>query len=163
MSKTSLALKLADELGTSVSKAKTLIDDVGTTRARAVLDDAASGGSRLPDDWWKGAVAVGGGTGAIGGGALLWRQQDVERAKALARNSESKSDAYKNIIESDLSKEARRKLLRQALENGGTPPGGNNPDGDKDDGGLIPGDAQTTIVLLIVAAFAFKYTLGDND
>ena len=75
MGKFSLATKLSDELGVSFAKASRFVDDVGLPTAKATLDEAIAAGSRTVSDWWKPATVSG---VLVGGGALAWRQQDLE-------------------------------------------------------------------------------------
>jgi hypothetical protein len=53
MGSLTLAAKLADETGASLAKASKFVDDVSPSRARRVLDDIQSGGSRaLSSNWF---------------------------------------------------------------------------------------------------------------
>lgn len=158
MGKFQLATSLADELGTSVGKASRFIDEVGAPAARDTLDEAAEGASRTVENWWKPA-AVGG--GLIGGGGLAWRQQNIEQAEAIASQQQDYSEAIRSIMESDLSPEQKRQMVQGLNDNA---PAGNGGDGgDGDDGGLLGNDLQITLVMLVVLAFAFRYTLGDDQ
>mgnify|MGYP000362667689 CR=1 FL=1 len=113
MSKLAIASRLADELGASVNKAKKFVDDLGGDRSRQLVDDLGSGGSRSIGDFvTPGTLAVGG----IGGGALLWRQQDVATARALAEQSSSYNDAVKSIMESNLPPELKQEMVDDATQ-----------------------------------------------
>lgn len=161
MGKFSLASKLADELGKSTEEAMRFVDEVGAPRARSVLDEAASGASRTVSNWWKPAAATG---GIVGGGALAWRQQDLEQARAIANQQQDYTSAVQGIMESDLPPERKQELIDQLNES--APASGTNPNnqgGGGGGGGLLGGDMQTTLILLVVLAFAFRYTLGDDE
>lgn len=158
MGKLGLALKLSDELGTSVSKASKFIDDVGITKAQNALDDVASAGSKtLSSGWWKAGAA----TGVVGGGALAWRQQDIQQAKQIANQRQSQQQALAEIMNSDLSPKAKQALVEQLLNaqdksnDGG---GGSGPFAD-----LLPdmGGVQTTIALVVVLALLIQFGGGE--
>ncbi|AGC65551.1 head protein [Haloarcula hispanica virus PH1] len=160
MGKFALASRLADELGTSVSKASRFVDEVGAPAARNTIDEAAQAGSRTVSKWWKPTAAV----GTIGtGGALAWRQQDLSQARAIADQQQDYTAAVESIMDSDLPPERKREMVDALNQN--APASGENKNGGNDggDGGLLGGDLQTTLVLLIVVAFALRYTLGDDD
>lgn len=155
MSKLELALDLADETGVALAKAMKYIDDVGPEAARGALDDAAELGGKTVSDWWKPAAAAG---GVLGGGALLWRHQDVERAKEIADKSQSTSNALHDIMASDLSPEAKQALTNQLLNTNG---GGND---QQDDGSnWLPDDPMLLIIGLIVLIFVLKFGLDGDD
>lgn len=145
MSKTKIASKVASKFGVSASKARRFVDDVGSGRAAQAVDTAAKKGGKAASNYWKPAVAG----GAVGGGALAWRQQDVAKARALADKNQSYNEAMQSIIESDLPPEMKQEMAEDAAKaaNGG---GG-------DDGGLldkIPGlggsGLQGTVIALVV-------------
>jgi hypothetical protein len=165
MSKVSLALDLAKRFNdVSFSKASKFIDDVGVTRAEDALQSAQrTGDDALSSNWWKAGAA----TGVVGGGALAWRQQDLEEARAIAQQQQSASNSLASIMNSDLSPEAKRKLTSQLLEqmanqnNGGNGDngGGGNPLAD-----LLPdgmGGLQATLGLVIVLAILVQF--GGNN
>lgn len=160
MSKFSVAMKLADEAGVSLSKAQRFIDDVGLDTARKAADDAAEAGSRaISSGWWKPAAGV----GVIGGGALAWRQQDLERAEAIASQAQSYNSALAQIMDSDLSPKAKRELATTLTDTSPGAGGDNGSGGGGGGGGLLPGGMQTTIVLLIVLVFGMKFALDGGD
>lgn len=156
MGKIDVALKIADEFGTSVGKASQFVDDVGgkTADELARLSDE---GARVSSEGISRTTKALGGAGLVGGGALAWRQQEVERAKALAAKSQNYSDAVKNLAESDLPPEVKKKLAEGLAQQAK-----NNDGGNKDGGGGLPdlgdvfGDAQTTLILVIVAAIVLS-------
>jgi hypothetical protein len=165
MGKLTLAGKLADELAVSTGKAKRAVDDLGADNVRRLLDDVQqNGSSRLPSGWRKGVLATGAVSGAAGGGALAWRQQDVWQAQAAAREaqartarSENYAEAMKWIVESDLPADLKRQFAKGASATANSP---NNGSGDNSgDGGLVPDDPQTLIILIIVLALVLKYAL----
>lgn len=151
MSKLTLATKLADELGVSIQKASQFVDDVGAATARKALDEALAAGSRTVTDWWKPVTAGG---VVVGGGALAWRQQDLEQARTIAAQQQDYSSALAAIMESDLSPEAKRELVVNLSERGP----GNQSDSQP---GLLGGDVQTTIILLVVLVFVLKFGLEE--
>lgn len=159
MSKIDLAVRMADELGVSVSKASRFIDDVGVGKATSAIDDVAAVGSKSIPSFTK--VAAGG--GALGAGALLWRQQDVETARSLAQQSSNYREALTKIVDSDLPPDVKKALLSD-LGDSATPSGGDDA-GNKNNGGngLLPSDPQTLIVLMIVLIFALKFGLDGGD
>jgi hypothetical protein len=164
MGKLTLASKLADELAVSTGKAKRAVDDLGADNVRRLLDDVQqNGSSRLPSGWRKGVLATGAVSGAAGGGALAWRQQDVWQAEAAARESEARAgrsenyaEAMKWIVESDLPADMKREFARGASATARSP---NSSGGDDGDGGVLPDDPVTLIILLIVLALVLKYAL----
>lgn len=156
MGKISLATRLADELGVSVQKASRFVDDVGASRARQTVDEVAAQGSKTVAKWLRPATI---GAGAIGGGALVWRQQDVAQARALADQQQNYADAVRQVIESDLPPDLKRQMLEDASSAASTSGG---DDGGSGPGGIIPDDPQTLIILIIVMAIVLKTTLGDD-
>lgn len=155
MGKISLATRMADELGVSVQKASRFIDDVGASKARQTLDEVAAQGSKTVAKWLKPATL---GAGAVGGGALVWRQQDVAHARALAEQQQNHADAVRDIIESDLPPDLKRQMLEDA-SNAASSGGDDGGDGPTS---FIPDDPQTLIILIIVMAIVLKTTLGDD-
>lgn len=156
----SLAVKLSDEFAVTAEKASRFVDDVGPKKAQQILDDLGSSGSRtLSGDWWKPVAA----TGAVGGGALAWRQQDVAKARALAERGQNYEDAMKHIVESDLPADLKRAMVEGAM--GAANAGAGNSGGSSKDksGGLIPDDPATLIVLVIVMALVLKFALEGDD
>jgi hypothetical protein len=164
MGKLSLATRLADEIGSSTDEAMRFIDEVGMERARSVVDEAAESASKTVENWWR-PTAIGG--TLVGGGALAWRQQDLEQAQALANQQQDYTSAVQAIMESDLPPEKKQEMIDQLLNNapasGGNNGNGGDDGGDDGGGGLLGTDVQTTIVLLVVLAFAFRYTLGGDE
>jgi len=162
MGKFALASKLADELGSSVDETMRFVDEVGADAARSTLNEASSAASRTVSKWWKPTAA---GTGLVGGGALVWRQQDLQQAQAIASQQQDYTSAVQSIMESDLPPERKKEML-EALEQNAPASGENNGGGDGGDGGggLLGGDMQTTIILVIVMVFVLKFALqGDGD
>jgi hypothetical protein len=163
MGKFSLAARLADEAGTSLSKSKRFVEEVGAPKVERLLDDAAQSGSSTVEKWWKPAL----GAGAIGGGgALAWRQQELETARSIADQQQGYTEAVTSIMDSDLSPEKKRNLVDSLISNspssGSNTGGGGGAGGGDGGGGLLGNDIQTTIVLMVVLAFALRYTLGDE-
>lgn len=148
MSKYSLVARLADELGTTADEAARLVDD-------------GARGETIPT-WAKGAAGVG---GAAGGGALLWRQQDVWQSEADADRAQSYEEAMNNIIQSDLAPEQKAEMARQAGQAARSSGGGNATEQAGDDplgflGDLIE-SPQTLIVLVIVLVVVMNAAGGD--
>lgn len=163
MSKLSVAMRLADETGVSLSKAQKFIDDVGLDAARKAADDAAELGSKtLSSGWWK---PTAGGV-LVGGGALAWRQQELEQAKAIASQQQSYSGALAAVMDSDLSPKAKRELADSLVNNSPASSdgsGGSGGSGGNGGGSLLGGDMQTTIILVIVMVFVLKFALDGGD
>ena len=151
MSKLTLATRLADELGVSIQNASQFVDDVGAPTARRALDEAVAAGSRTVSDWWKPVTAGG---VLVGGGALAWRQQDLEQARAIAAQQQDYSSALASIMESDLSPEAKRELVVNLSERA-------SGDATKSKPGLLGSDIQTTLILLVVLVFVLKFGLEE--
>lgn len=153
-----VAVRLANELGTTASKAQRFVDEAGEGTARAMLDDVSQrADSRLPDGWWKPVAGAGGLGGAAGGTALVWRQQDVWKAREAANEAENYEQTVRKIIESDLPGEIKLQLAKGAQESAKN----RGDDGSSDDGGGLFGqDTQTTLVLLIVAVIVLVYGLN---
>ena len=163
MSKLSLAAKLADETGVALTKAKKFVDDVGTKTASRSLDEMTQAGSRTISDWWKPALATG---GLVGGGALVWRQQDLQEAEAIASQQQGYSDAWQALMDSGLSPEAKKELAVRLIEqspasNDNSGSGGGGGD-SSDDGGLLPDDPATIVILVIVLVMVLRYSLGGS-
>lgn len=158
MSKFSLAASLADEIGTSVSKASRFVDEVGAPAARSTIDEAATKGSKTVSKWWKPAAA---GSGIVGGGALAWRQQDLEQAEAIASQQQDYSSAVQSIMDSDLPPERKRELIEQLNED--APASNNNDDdegGDGPLGGLLGGGIEGTLIKLLVVMMVVGFLLN---
>lgn len=160
MSKIKLATKLADDLGVTTSKASRLIDDIGASRAQSLADDLGSFGGSTIKKWAAGGTLAG---GTVGGGALVWREQDVRKAKALAEQQQSYADTVAKIADSDLPPELKKQLVDDAT--GQAKNGGGGSDDGSDDGGdsPIPDNPQTLIILMIVMIFALKFGLEGDD
>jgi len=157
--------RLADELGVAASRARKYVDEMGDDVAARVAKDAARAGDEGISNWTKAGV----GAGAIGGGALYWREQDVRTARALADQQQSFNDAIKHVMESDLPGDVKRELVLEAGDaatgggDGDGGGGGSGGGGDGGGGGLIPQDPQTLIVLVIVMALVLKFALDGGD
>ena len=158
MGKFSLATNLADELGVTYSKAARYVDDVGLDTARATYDEALATGGRTVSDWWKPATAGG---ILVGGGALAWRQQDIEQAKQIASQQREYSSALESIIASDLEPAVKRELANRLLNS--REKSDNNDQNDNALSEVLGDDPSTTIILLIVLIFALKFGLGGES
>lgn len=153
MSKLSVATRLADEAGVSFSKAQKYIDDVGLDNATRALDEAATGASKTVNKWFKRTAVTG---GIATGGALAWRQQDINKAQEIAQQEQSQTDALAEIMDSDLPPEAKRELTQQLLDQRDS----NESDGegfDLDD--MIPdmGGMQVTLGLVVILVLMFQF------
>ena len=165
MGKLSIARELAEVTGKSLGEARRFVDDVGVQPAKRLADDAAARGSQTVKNWGP-ALTVGG--GALGGGALYWREQEVNQAQAIANQEQEFSSALQSIMDSDLSPEAKRDMAESLVESQtaeNEDGGGGGPDlpfsGDGDGGPF--GSLQQTAILLVVLAFVFRYTLGEDN
>lgn len=160
MSKLTLAAKLADETGVALTKAKQFVDDVGLETATRSADELTQAGSRTIADWWKPALATG---GLVAGGALVWRQQDLQEAEAIASQQQGYSDAWASLMDSGLSPEAKKELAVRLIEQSpASNGGGGDGDGKDDTGGLIPDDPAMMVVLVIVLVMVLRYSLGGS-
>jgi len=153
MGHSKIARELAERTGANIRDAAKFVDDVGRDQATRLISKADEGIS------WKLPATAGVGTA----GALAWRQQDVERAQAGARQAESQQLAARDLIEdSSLSPDQKAALLNQLLADS-TPEGDSNGDDGGEDGfspfddledafsELFGGDGlQGTIVRVIV-------------
>lgn len=156
MAKSKLVTKLADEIGTTTTRARRFIDDVGPGRAERLADEAAQAdeSAQFP---WKPALAGVGVTG-VGAGTLYWREQDVRKAKAAAEEAQSYEDSIKKIVESDLPPEMKQQLAESASQAAANnPSGAGNPvDGLTDFlGDLWPGNldlglGNIAVILLVL-------------
>lgn len=165
MGKATLARRLADEFGTSVSKARQFVTDAGPRRARALIggaDEAAKGSKSFP---WKTAIA-GGSLAGLGGGALYWREQDIRRVEAMADEAENYNDAMQSIIESDLPPELKRAMADSAAD---VTTSGGNGGGGFDIGDLIPVDISgitddigTMVIALVIVVLIMNALLEDS-
>lgn len=161
MSKATIVTKLADELGVAAGKASRFVDDIGGDKARRLVDDLAQRGDE-PARWLTNRrLAVG---GAVGGGALAWRQQDVAEAQAIAREKSSYKESIKKIIESDLPPKLKEAMAADA--SAAARPSGNGGDGGggggEDNGfigNLIGGDPMVAILMIVVIVMVFRYAL----
>jgi hypothetical protein len=182
MGKATLAMGLADKLGTSFDEAARLVDDLGDDGARQVLrssddtarlgDDSASAGSRL-DGISNRALAAGVGSAGVGGGALYWKRQqrlqDEAQAAAEAEKSEAMDETIQSILESeDLPADVAAELAESAAFGiqGDTPSGGDG----FDPGDLVPdmpdlgiSDSVQFAVLVIVVLGALWLYLSDDS
>ena len=169
-----LAVKLADEFGVSVAKARRLIDDVGVDSAQRTLDDAAQVGNKtVSGDWWKAGAIGATGAGAVGGGVLLFNEQEKLKAKYDAEASESKAEEDKSynetvrqILEDDeLTPKQKEALIAAATAAAKSNNSSGGDGGDDDGGGGIFGDVNPTtlIVMMIVLIFALKFGLESDD
>jgi polyhydroxyalkanoate synthesis regulator phasin len=158
MGKIKLAKALVSKLGMTFSQALRFIDDVGVSKARKAIDDAAARGGQTVEKWWKPAA----GTGVVvGGGTLAWRQQDIERAKQIANQRQSRANALKQIATSQMSAESKKELMRDLVnQSGSDSDGGDNSGADDPLSNLLGGDLQKTVILVLVLAFTLKYSLG---
>jgi len=157
----SIAIRLADELGTSLSRARKYVDEMGQPTAARVADEAAQVGDEGISGWTKAGL----GAGAIGGGALVWREQDVRQARAIADQTKNYNEAITGVMESDLPPEVKRRLVVEASD--AATDGGGGGDGGDDSGaspgGIIPQDPQTLIILIVVMALVLKFALEGDD
>ena len=160
MSKLSLAAKLADETGVALSKAKKFVDDVGVKTATRSLDEVIEAGSRTISEWWKPALATG---GRVGGGALGWRQQDLQEAEAIASQQRDYSDAWASLMDSGLSPEAKKELAVRLIEQSPSSNGDGSKGGESKDGGLLPEDPAALVILVIVLVMVLRYSLGGSN
>lgn len=158
-------MRLADELNVSVAKALRFIDDVGYTRASKLADEGARAdgllSKRLPSGWWKPAASVGivGTTGVVG-----YKYLSLQQAKAVADAAASDSDradtaaaAVRTVLDrDDLTPKQKKEMIDRIL-------GVMEDTNAKGAGaGLLGGDTQTLVVLLIVLALVFNYAMeGD--
>jgi hypothetical protein len=147
MGHTKLARELAEQTGSNIRRAATFVDDVGPKQARRLLDTAEDS---IP---LKVPATAGIGTA----GVLAFRQQDVEKAQAEAREAESEQLAARDLIEdSSLTPEQKGELLDQLVGDGSPGP----DDDNSEDSGFSPFDdlselfagdgLQGTIVRVIV-------------
>lgn len=158
MGKFALASKLADEIGTSVDEAMRFVDEVGAPAARRTADEAAEGAGKTVSNWWKPAAA---GTSLVGGGALVWRQQDLEQAEAIASQQQDYSTAIQSIMESDLPPKRKREML-ESLNQNSPASKDNKDDGDGGPfsdlfGGGIEGTLVKMVVVVMVVGFLLNY------
>lgn len=158
MSKLDIATRLADEIGTTTTRAKRFVEDIGGDRASQLADDLAGSGSRSVGDFVTPAVVAGGG---IGGGYLVWRQQDVETAQALAEQASSYNDAVRSIAESNLPPDMKEELINQASEQAENR---NSGDGSGSNGFLdsIFNDPIKMVFALVLMLAFLQYVLADG-
>ncbi|ALJ99689.1 head protein [Haloarcula californiae icosahedral virus 1] len=156
MGKFALASRLADEIGSSTDEAMRFVDEVGAPAVRDTLDEAAEGASRTVSKWWKPTAA---GTGLVGGGALVWRQQDLQQAEAIASQQQDYTSAVQSIMDSDLPPERKKEML-EALNQNAPASGANNGGGDGGDGGLLGGDIEGTLIKLLVVMMVVGFLLN---
>lgn len=147
MSRIRLARELAAATGRNLTEATRFIRQVGPDTARRALRGADTRISwRLP--------ALGG----IGtGGVLVWREQNIREAEAIAETSGNTMEALSEILASDeLTAEQKQKLAESIANQSGAGGGDDTGLGD-----LLGGDLQQTIVmivvLLVVLGFAVNY------
>jgi len=160
----SLATSLADEFAVGATEASRFVDDVGPDAARELLENSGSAADGLLDDWQRPLGIAGGVGAAAGAGTLLYRQQDVAEARAIAEQSSNYSEAAQAIIQSDLSPEARQDALNGLNEQDGSSGGGSGSGGESGPaGGLLGGSPQTTIILIIAMVFVLKFGLEGDE
>lgn len=152
MGKATIASKLAKTFDTTYAKASRFLDDVGP---RAAKQFGRAGRSGSLAKWGAGAA----GATALGGGALYWRQQDVDEAQAAAEQAESSEEVVRNIIESDLDGKLKKDLVDDALAatGGGNQGGGGFLGGLKDAIPSLPdADPMMWIILIVVVLWALN-------
>lgn len=156
MGKVSLAARLADEIGTTTDEALRFVDEVGAPKVEETIENAASEGSRIVGDWWKPAT-IGG--GVVGGGALYWREQDLERARQIANQQQDYTNALQAIMESDMAPKRKQEMLRQLNKNTPASDGGGDEDsgGDGLFGGGLEGTLLKGLVVMMVVGFLLNY------
>jgi len=176
MSKVKLARSLADEFGTTFSRAKRFVDEVGERQARVVLgssgqpqgarrvlprlgDDA---GSTLPSGKALGAGAA---TAGLGGGALLWRREGRLEEQAEAKAAEQYDQSLQEILDSDLPPDVMEELAAStAAATGNNPNSGGNGIFD-----AIPGIPSLGIneglqtILFIVVVIGLLYVATSDE
>lgn len=165
MSKFKIVSKLADELGTTTSKASRFVDDVGADNAQKVIDDIGDGGKATADWLTPKKVGAAVGAGAIGGGALAWRQQDVAQAKNLAEQAESYEQSIKSIMDSNLPPEMKKKLVENAGENTGNDGGNGNDDEKSWWEKIIPegNDPMSMVLMVVIVAIVLRTVLEGDE
>lgn len=158
MSKAKLAVRLADELGTTTAKAQRFISDVGASRARRLMNSTGGGATVHVGSYWKPVVTTG---GLAGAGGLAWRQQDIQKLKAETEAARTDLEVLQALAENeDLSAEQKSALteeLMRRLAGGG---GGGGDDGDGSDPFDLDSsfkNVQLTLGLVIVAVIALKF------
>lgn len=157
MSKLAIATRLADELGTTTAKAKRFVEDIGGDKASRLVDDLSSTGSRAVGDYAGPAVLTG---GAVGGGYLIWRQQDVEKARALAEQSQSYNDAVTSIVESDLPPALKEELVDSATKAAKDRNGGG--EGTTSFLDNLFGDPLKMVFALVIVIVVLQFVLQDG-
>jgi hypothetical protein len=158
MGKLAIAQRLADEIGVSLSKARSFVDDVGGSRAQRVLDEMDGATDELGRFLNPTTLTVG---GVVGGGALLWRQQDVAEARSLADRAERYNDAVRRIAESNLPADLKQELtddLTEQAENRNQ--GGGGGDGF-DLSGLVD-DPMMMVFALVIVVVVLQTVLGGD-
>lgn len=151
MSKTTLALKLADKAGTTVDDAMQFVDDVGEQTAAKLLDGDSG---KLAEKAKKaGFVTAAGGT-AIGG-------YDLGKTYLQTQQEQSDASIVADIMNDDsLSAEEKRKLVEEAFVEDDESNSGGGPF-NLGGGGLFSNPA-VLLVLIIVVAIVLSQTLGDS-
>jgi len=164
MGKLKIAKELEEETGSKLDDAVRGVDDVGAARASKVASKASNKAGGCVKNWWKPSTVV----GTIGGGgALAWRQQDVERAKQIANAEQSYASAFQEIMNSDLPADKKQDLVDQLNE--GSPSDGDASGGNDDDDdekawwekalGDVTG-FQGKVLALVVLLAVLNYSLG---
>lgn len=157
MSKLAIASRLADEIGTTTAKAKKFVEEIGGDKASRLVDDLSSAGSRSVGAYATPAVLTG---GTLGGGYLIWRQQDVEEAKALAEQSSSYNDAIQSIVESDLPPALKEELTDSATSAAKSRQGGG--EGTSSFLDQIFGDPLKMVFALVIVIVVLQFVLQDG-
>lgn len=155
MSKAYLARQLSQRLDTSLSRARSFVDDVGEQTARRVTTASTGSTSTLR------RLAV---SGAIGGGTVLGVSQR-RRLTELADENDRMENALRELVEDDdLDADERADLVDAMIEAGAFRPGGD----DDQDGSLLPsmpdvdgalGSTIQIVVLVIVLVIVLDNAL----
>ena len=148
MSRLRLAREIADRTGQSLSDASRFVREVGPDTARRALRGAEARTT------WRLPALAGIGTG----GVLLWREQNIREAEAIAEDSRNTMEALRAIMESEgLTPEQKQQLAESIAAQG---------DNDDDESGRWPslpgfdgieGTLVTIIVVVFILAFVANY------
>lgn len=152
MSKLRLAKEIADATGTSLSRAKRFVDDVGAPAAKRSVQTAKK------QPWYIPATA-----GVVGGSGIYLREQELRELEMQTERTETESEGIATLIESNLDPETKRRLLEAWL--GAEPANEGIVESVRSwfDELDVVGEAEKTVVLIVVVAVVLLYVLGQTQ
>lgn len=151
MSKLRLVREIAEKTGRSLSESARFVSEVGQGTARRAIRGAEARTT------WRLPALAGIGTG----GVLLWRQQNVREAEAIADDSRNTMEALSAIMATDGLTPEQKTHLAESIGEQGESDDETSRFPELPGMGGLGGDLQSTIlmiiVLLVIISFAVNF------